>query len=163
MPNEENWAAYGFPDHLYFRWYYTPMIGLIKAINERRSAIGLEEIEIPKYFSEYPYYFLDRLETIIIWLPEHYVNPDKIDHAHSYSGCFWTSNELLEAAAEGGEPYFHYQYPFSPDYPVKLAIQMYNSINLLRYVPTSEPKDWPKVFTYEDKYNTFNFKAQEAQ
>lgn len=163
MPNEENWAAYGFPDHLYFRWYYTPMIGLIKAINERLAAVDLEEIEIPKYFSEYPYYYLDSLVTNINGLAEHYVNPDKIDHAHSYSDCFWTSYELQEAAAEDEDPYYHYQRPFYPDYPVKLAVQMYNAINLLRYVPTSEPKDWPKVFTYEDKNDTFNFKEDQTE
>ena len=162
MP-EENWALYGFPDNLYFRWYYTPMIGLIKATNERLAAVGLEEIPLPKYFSEYPWYFLDGVNGKILGAGEKFVNPDKISSAHSYSQCLWTSNDLLDASAEGGEPYYHYQWPFSPDYPVKLAVQMYKAINILRYVPTSDPRDWPDVFTYADRYNTFNFKAEEAQ
>ena len=162
MP-EENWGKYGFPDDLYFRWYYTPMIGLIKATNERRAAVDLEEIEIPEYFSQYTDYFLDVLGNMIFnsfsGAGVKYVNPDKISSAHQYRDCFWTSNELLTAAAEGGEIYYHNRWPFSHDYPVKLAIQMYNGINLMRYVPTSDPADWPDVFTYEDRYNTFNFKA----
>ena len=159
FPEIENWEQCGFPDDLYFRWYYTPMIGLIKAINERLAAVDLEEIEIPKYFSEYPHYYLDRLVTIINGLAEHYVNPDKISSAGLYQDCFWTNSELLEAAAEGGEPYYHNRQVFSPDYPVKLAVQMYNAINLLRYVPTSDPEDWPDEFDYEDRNSTFSFKA----
>lgn len=158
MP-EESWRKYGFPDDLYFRWYYTPMIGLIKATNERRAAVDLEEIEIPKYFSRYENYFLTDLGGMAFGTGTWYVNPDKISSAHQYRDCFWTSGELLTAAAEGGEIYYHNRRVFSPDYPVKLAIQMYNGINLMRYVPTSDPADWPDIFTYEDRYNTFNFKA----
>ena len=161
MP-EENWSQYGFPDNLYFRWYYTPMIGLVKATNERLAAVDLEEIPVPEYFSEYPNYFLDGVNNKILDAGEKFVDPDKISSAHRYEECFWTRNDLLQAAADGEEIYYHYQFPFSPDYPVKLAIQMYNAINILRYVPTSDPQDWPDVFTYEDRYNTFNFKAQEA-
>ena len=162
FPEVENWEQCGFPDDLYFRPYYTPMIGLIKATNERLAAVDLEEIPLPKYFSEYSYYFLDSLNDIIFGIfgiAWKYVNPDKISSAHQYQDCFWTDSELEEAAAEDGEPYYHYQWPFSPDYPVKLAVQMYNAINILRYVPTSDPSDWPDVFTYADRYNTFNFKA----
>ena len=159
FPEIENWKQCGFPDDLYFRPYDKPMIGLIKAINERFAAVGLKEIKLPEYFSEYPHYFLDDLYNIIFGIAWKYVSPDKISSAYLYQDCFWTKSELQEAAAEGGEPYYHYQWPFSPDYPVKLAVQMYNAINILRYVPTSDPKDWPDVFTYEDRYNTFNFKA----
>lgn len=155
----ENWAQYGFPDNLYFRWYYTPLIGLIKATNERLDAVDLEEIELPEYFSEYPNYFLDSVTAKIFEAGAKFVNPDKISSAQSYDQCFWTQVDLSNAAADGDQPYYHYQDVFSPDYPVKLAIQRYNAINLLRYVPTSDQEDWPDIFTYEDRYNTFKFKA----
>ena len=163
FPEIENWEQCGFPDDLYFRPYDKPMLGLIKATNERLAAVDLEEIPVPEYFSEYPYYFLDGVNGNILGAGEKFVNPDKISTASRYEQCFWTRNDLLDAAAEGRGPYYHYQRVFAPDYPVKLAIQMYNAINILRYVPTSDPKDWPDVFTYEDLNDTFNFKAQEAQ
>lgn len=163
MPDVENWDECGFPDHIYFRTMYLPTVGLIKALNERLAVFGLDTLPVPEYFSPYEgsQSFLGRFDSKIFneGLPDRFVNLDKVQTAQDYFGCFWTAEELEMAAAGGVEEDVFQYHPLMPEFPEKWALHRYNMINLLRYVSTSEPEDWPDEFTYEDKNDTFNFKA----
>lgn len=159
MPDVENWEKYGFPDDIMFRSPYLPWLGLIKALNERSEAVNLEPFPIPEYFSVFggmiwEFDFEDALQITA----RHYVNPSKIDFSKSYVNCFWHIDDLGNAVLNG-EDKVNVTSFMRPLYSVKWAIWTYNQINNLRYVATSDPKDWPDVFTYEDRCNTFNFKA----
>ena len=162
MASDESWEKYGFPDDVTFRSMYLPSVGLIKALNERLEAVGMEPVPVPGYFTPYEgsQSFTGRIDSKIFnELCYRFVNPEKIPSAQYYSACFWRPDELELAAADGvEEDVFHY-HPLMPEFPVKWAIARYKAINLLRYVVTSDAKDWPDIFTYEDKNNTFNFKA----
>lgn len=158
MSDSENWGKYGFPDDIFFRAPYLPWIGLVKALNERSEAVELEPLEIPEYFTQYGgmsweadfYYLLGEVQ-------KYYVNPDQIPTAKGYYGCFWYAGDLNNAALDG-EDIENVTSITCPRYSAKWAIWTYNKINLLRYVATSKESEWPK-FEYEDKYNTFKFKA----
>ena len=160
MPDVDNWEAYGFPDDLTFRTPYIPWVGLIKALNERIEARNGTPMDIPEYFTEYGGMYWEssywEAWNQVYWVS--YVNPDKISSAEKYSDCFWTPEELGQAALDG-EDEVNVTSFMRPRYSVKWAIWQYNQINLLRYVPTSDPDDWPDEFTYQDINDTFNFKA----
>ena len=162
IPDVENWEEYGFPDDLTFRSRYLPWVGIIKALNERRQAVDLEPFPVPEYFSTFGGMiwesdFNDALGEVI----PYYVYPDAIASADQYSDCFWGENyqEFREIALVG-EDIENVTSFMRPHFSVKWAIYTYNRINLLRYVPTSDPEDWP-VFTYTDLNGSFNFKAPE--
>ncbi|MBE6373963.1 MAG: hypothetical protein E7055_18070 [Lentisphaerae bacterium] len=162
MPDTENWEEYGFPDDLFFRPMYRPSIGIIKALNERLEAVNMETLTVPDYFAPYQgsQSFLGSIESKILnELCYEFVNPEKVPSAKYYSACFWDP-EALELAAAGGveENIFRYS-PLMPQFPVKWAQFTYNLINLLRYVPTTTPRDWPDKFEYTDLNSTFAFKA----
>ena len=161
MPDAESWSKYGFPDHIYFRTMYLPTVGLIKALNERLESVKLETLPVPEYFSTYEgsQYFLGSFDSKIFnHAVYRFVKPDKVSTAQNYYECFWSAEELeLAAADEIGENIFTY-HPLMPDFPFQWAMQRYNAINLLRYVVTSDPQDWP-LFTYTDLNNSFKFKA----
>ena len=157
---EENWAGYGYPDHIYFRLMRIPLLGAVNAINERLLAVEMETLDIPDHFAEYPgsQDFIGKLDAVLKNSAAEYVNPGKVDTARYYYQCFWTYSDLLNAAAAGGEVYNYFASPFRPSFSKKWAIQFYNAVNLLRYVPTTKQEDWPD-FEYTDKNNTFKFKA----
>jgi len=135
-------------------------------MNERYVAAGFNPSYRPYYF--FPFVadnvdienvvtFFLTLNASLIDLSQLYVNPDKISSASSYNECFWTWNELVSEATDG-EMFAWAANPFLPECSAKLAKQFYNAFNLLRYVPTTEWYKWP-VFDYEDKNDTFKFKA----
>ena len=157
---EENWAEYGYPDHIYFRLMRIPLLGAVNAINERLLAVDMKTIGVPDYFAEYPgsQEFIGKLEAVLKSSAAEYVNPGKVDTARYYYQCFWTYSDLLNAASPGGEIDKYWKDPFRPSFSVKWAIHFYNAVNLLRYVPTTKQEDWPD-FEYTDKNNTFKFKA----
>lgn len=157
MPDDENWAAYGFPDDLIFRPPYLPWAGLIKAMNERREAVDLEPFPVPEYFSSFGGMIWESdfgwaLSNAVV----RFVNPDKVSSAEHYRDCLWDPADLENAALDG-EELENVNSPLRPLYSAKWAIWTYNKINILRYVPTSEPEDWP-TFHYADRYSTFKFK-----
>lgn len=165
MPEVENWAEAGFPDNFTFRSPYLPAVALCKAYNERLDAEGEvndmaatpSRVDIPEYFTSYPgMRFTLAIEEIANVAQYKYIDPAKISTARNYSGCFWDGADLLQAALNGEDIENVTSYS-RPEFSVKWAIWMYNAINLLRYVPTSKWQDWP-TFTYEDRYDTFNFK-----
>ena len=166
MPEPESWSKYGFPDDIFFRTVYTPMDGLIKALNERLNAIDSDPYPIPQILDSRGWDFLnlhDFDDRLLNFTAPKFVNPDKITTAGRYSDCFWSWGDITRAVeSETGEEWIRTSVSYNimtTDYPVKWAVQRYNAINILRYVPTSDPNDWPSVFTYADRYNTFNFKA----
>ena len=164
MTEANSWEDCGFPD-IYFRTGYLPWLGLVKALYERRSAVGLQTYipRVPEYFCRIDIKMIYHCWDFDRALPAGYfINPDKIPSASSPSDCFWTEDSLLLAAAGGVQDDVvttnSMRWFFLPEFPVKWAIQRYNAINLLRYVPTEYIPQWP-YFAYEDLNNTFNFKA----
>ena len=169
MPDEESWEKYGFPDDLMFRSPYLPGVGLCKAFNERVDAEGeinfaaapVTRVDIPEYFTPYPgmgFQFMINVWNLAFYK---YVNPEKVPTATRYMDCFWDANDLRSIAADNMDMN-DLTNILRPEFSVKWALWIYNAINILRYVPTSTFGEWP-TFTYEDRYDTFNFKAQEAQ
>ena len=158
MPDAESWGKYGFPDGLTFRSPYLPGVGLCKALNERLDAVELSRFTVPEYFTPYPgMSFTESLRSKIGYAAVNgFVNPDNIQSANNYYECFWGS-EFFRTAADG-EDMDELNNILRPEFSIKWAVWMYNAINLLRYVPTTKPINWPR-FEYEDLNNTFNFKA----
>ena len=177
----DSWEKYGFPNPNLWA-PYKPFVGLIKAHNER-CRVGGAEYVIPDFFSkiilnendrlrELPQAVRGRLGTLdqyILAQAPSFVNPAKIPTASSIGECFWTTDDLLLAGADGVEDdiicfadgyYFPSSFSFVPLWPVKWAIQRYKQINLLRYQWTHFLDQWPFV-EYKDLNNTFNFKAPE--
>ena len=165
----ESWDQYGFPDSIVLRNVYTPVVGLIKALNERRSVLGLQDEDIPDYFSSFimpPINSLRQLEHSILSTFYSFVYPPAVSGAQYYWSCFWGDQSgftMLEEAGITMEEFFFFEpdvvnYPFNPGFPAQWAINMYKIINLMRYVATTSEDDWP-TFHYEDKNNTFQFKA----
>ena len=172
MSDAESWEKYGFPDPR-FHQGYLPYVGLCKAYTERAKAVNEHagEYPYPDYFTRInpgnnTYYFFNNFDQSLYGFCRNFVNPDKITGASSYSQCFWTFEDLLLAAAGGVESEILWTFydvnPLMVQFPAKWAIQRHNAINLLRYVPTKYLTEWPFV-EYEDRNDTFNFKAQEAQ
>lgn len=164
MPDSENWEKYGFPDDIAFMTVYKPMIGLIKALNERLEAVDLSAMAVPEIFSIRTYMPISYLQDIDAYLFQasmRFVDPDKISSAQGYADCFWDWDDLMLEAADGiSEDIVSSWPPYNPlmtAFPVKFAEQRYKAINLLRYVVTTESYEWP-AFSYEDRNNTFNFK-----
>lgn len=163
ITDPQSWQEAGFPDNLFFRRFYLAGLGLDRAIDERyAAALNLHPTHPPSYFfmfrPEDMFTFFSGLNIGLRQLSPLFVNPDKISSASSYQECFWTWNELVSEATEG-EILDWTPYPFHPECPAKLAKQYYNAINLLRYLPTTKEEDWPDEFDYEDKNDTFQFKA----
>ena len=156
----ESWNDYGYPDDLTLKTAYLPTVALIKALNERRAAVNMEPLIVPDYFSPWPgpQSFLADFDFALNATVPHFVNPDAVSSATSYSGCFWWYEDL-ELAAVGGDPAkVYHRNPLQPEFCLKWALQRYAEINLLRYVATTTESDWP-TFNYEDINDTFNFKA----
>ena len=162
MPDIENWEKYGFPDDIFFRSPYLPGVGLVKALNERLEAVNAETIEVPQYFHPYPgMVFTTNFQgKLLNDAASRFVNPDKISTAERYEDCFWDAMELQQIGLDG-EDWNNVTSPSRPEFSAKWAIWMYKQINILRYVATSSRQEWPDVFTYEDRYSSFNFKAPE--
>ena len=171
----DSWEKYGFPDPTFFP-PYKPYAGLIKAYNERCSVCGRYPYSVPVFFSkivgvEYEtslpstvsYILGNFFDDNLRYLAPYFVNPDKVPAADTIQKCMWTWDDLLLAGADGIKNNIICwigDYSLSscvPLWPVKWIIQRYKMINLLRYHPTvwRDPPD----FRYEDKNNTFNFKA----
>ena len=144
---EENWQKYGFPDPTLYP-PYLPYVGLIKALNERRTIAGFNPVPVPDYFDLFDvqngriwdmlrYTIDDRIKD----LKSYYIKPDKydsLDEHSSTSDMFWTWNELLEAAADREEIIFTETSDWTrltPRLPAEWAIQRYRMINLLKYRP----------------------------
>lgn len=164
--NDENWAKYGFPDDIMFRSPYLPAVGLCKAYNERMNAEGFVNdsaaappvIRLPEYFTPYPGMQFN-INVFQLGMYK-YVNPDKVETARRYRDCFWDSDELVQAAAGDMDPDEILSYS-RPEFSAKWALFIYNAINILRYVPVTSWQQWPDEFEYEDRYDTFNFKAED--
>ena len=165
----DSWEKYGFPDPT-FRPIHKPYEGLIKAYNERYSVCRYPSpITVPAYFSVIT---TDRLvlpstaQYILSLFDDHIrLLTEKVPAAETLRDCMWTWNELMLAGADGIEDdiiWAEKSYNFIsgiPTWPVRWIIQRYTMLNLLRYYPTvwTNPPD----FRYEDKNDTFNFKAPE--
>lgn len=168
MPDNESWEKYGFPDDIMFRTPYLPWVGLIKALNERLQALNLALMDIPEYFTIYGGMAWESNYSAawshILTKTDgkgnkmSYVNPAKIASAARYNDCFWTSTELEQEALNGEEKVNVTSF-MRPKFSVKWAVWQYNQTNLLRYVVTSDPDNWPDVFTYTDLNSSFAFKA----
>ena len=171
MPEVENWAKYFFPDNLTFRFPFMPALGLCKAYNERFDVeisgdvnpfAGVPvRVEIPEYFDSFPgmgfTMSIDNIGQVALYK---FVDPNKIETARNFQDCFWDPSDFWKAAATEDDELDILTNSLRPEFSVKWAVLMYKAINLLRYVPATKWSDWPS-FEYEDKYNTFNFKAPE--
>ena len=167
ITDPQSWEEGGIPDHLKFRRAVTAHLCFIRALNERRIAcIGSPYSDIDRYQFFFPNQ-LSPFTFVLIWtilrnigdFAPYFVKPDKIASAANYEDCFWTFDEIRHEVGDDLWPASESDWkPFLPEWPLKYVEPMYNAINLLRYVPTTKKGDWPD-FEYEDKNDTFKFKA----
>ena len=170
-PDPQSWEDGGIPDDVMFRRFAIPYLCFARALDERLfAATGRHYVDIDRIKYFYPIGMYGPMRTILLLLSILgdiadlalcFVKPDKISTAEKYEDCFWTFDEIRhEVGAEDLWPDDESRLkPFLPDWPIKYVEPMYNAINLLRYLPTTKTEDWPDEFAYEDKNDTFKFKA----
>lgn len=134
------WTDYGFPNPELYS-LLTPVTGIIKALNERRSAVGLSIMQIPDRLSKLPSIsrnFMIEFERAIIETAPYYVDPSKYDPQTmtSYNIMRWNYSDLRDTAAGGYanrvEPSDPYPRIF-PEWPAAWLKQVKKMIDLLRY------------------------------
>lgn len=168
-PDPQKWEDGGIPDNVMFRRFAIPYLCFARALDERLYAATrghYSDIGRYNYFFSIDYgtslsmRWILTIPNHICDVAENFVNPNKIATAIHYSDCFWTFEEMRQEIGEDLYPASESDIkPFLPDWPIKYVKPMYNAINLLRYLPTTEEKDWPDEFDYKDKNDTFKFKA----
>ena len=165
----QSWEDGGIPDNVFFHRFAIPYLCFTRALDERLfAATGSHYVDIDRYKYFYPIYgYPVRSILIVLSIPNnlaeiapYFVKPDKISTAENYEDCFWTLDEIRHEVGEDLWPESESSLmPFLPDWPIQYVKPLYNAINLLRYLPTTKKDDWPDEFDYEDKNDTFNFKA----
>lgn len=169
-PDPQSWADGGIPDNVKFHQFAIPYLCFTRALDERLfAATKSHYVDIDRFKYFYPIGMDGPMQTILIVLSildnlgelaPYFVKPDKISTAENYEDCFWTREEIRHEVGEDLWPASESSLnAFLPDWPVRYIKPSYEAINLLRYLPTTRKEDWPDEFDYEDKNDTFKFKA----